>query len=95
MKLKLKIERTTRIKATNILGKVVLCAEEYCIYRPLFFGLLRFYLEFTRLRTTSKGDIIYSMTYTNHKNASIFVAKEAAERRIQDIFEQPDKYLRL
>lgn len=94
MKLKLKIERTTEIKATNILGKVVVRAEQYRIYRPLFFGL-RLYLDFTRLRTTSNGDVIYSVKYTNHMNASIFVTKEAAEMRIQDIFEQPDKYLRL
>ena len=94
MKLKLKIERTTRIKATNILGKVVERTEEYRIYRPLFFGL-RLYLDFTRLRAESNGDIIYLVDYTNHMNASIFVTKEAAEKRIQDIFEQPDKYLRL
>ncbi len=92
MKLKLKIERTTEIKATNILGKVVERTEEYRIYRPLFFGL-RLYLEFTRLRTAS--NFVYSVNYTNHMNASIFVSKEAAEKRIQDIFEQPDKYLRL
>lgn len=93
--MKFGIKKETRVIKTNIEGKVLDGYTTYKVYRKLFFGLIRLYVE-----TRTIGGVDYSkadevvIVYTKKDNATSFRERWQAENLIRDMKIEPDKFVR-
>ncbi len=87
--MKLRITKHTDVRATNIFGKAVVVKTHYTIDRVVL-GIFRLPIEFS---TVSPDALIY-VKYTSSYYATWFSTKEAAQGVLDDIYKNPDKYLR-
>ena len=93
-----KIKKKVKIRVTNIEGKPMQYDEYYLIYRTLFFGLFKLYLNFSSYETggicpsVCNANIVL-VNYCASHDAKMFDTKHEALAVITDIEHRPDKYL--
>ena len=89
----LKIQKTTVIDKRNINGKVLETHEVYRIYRSFLFGLFRMYLN---ICPGNSWEISYQVrvNYEPYDYATTFSTYQEAERLIEEIRNNPDKFIK-
>lgn len=94
IQMKFRIEKEILSTKTNIRGKVLEENVRWVVYRPIFFGLERVYLEiFNNYAWENQGEV--RVEYRLGKRyATRFHTRLEAERLIEAIQEEPDRFVR-
>ena len=92
--MRFKIKKFTEITKTNIFGKVLVKKTYFKIYRPVLFGLVRFYLYIKFYGSDwHKAKEIY-VGYSPQRFAYKFSSEDDAREFIDEINTYPDKFIR-
>lgn len=91
--MKFGIRKETIVEKTNINGKVLFVNEQWKVYRKMFFGLLRVYVEISPYRYWQKSQEV-TVEYTKKGKATSFDTKDEAELLIALMLRNPDKFVR-
>lgn len=93
--MKFKIYKETVVTGTNIFGKPVEADTWYYIYRPVFFGLFRLYLEISDKYVIGTDCIrhYFKVRYVPKRFATRY-PKQKAKTMLDMIYSQPDKFIR-
>lgn len=86
--MKFKIHKEEIVLSTNIFGKPAETETRYYIYRPIFFGLFRLYVDFSVFRAGWKT------TYKPQDDATYFSTKEDAQKRLDLMYSKPNLFIR-
>lgn len=93
--MKFKIHEEKVVLSTNIFGKPAETETRYYIYRSMFFGLFRLYVDFASFwagenRTIKK----WETTYKPQAYATYFSTKEDAQGRLDLMYSKPNLFIR-
>lgn len=96
MKIKIDIEEIKIPTGKNLLGNNCGYKTNYVLYRSLLWGLIRLYLNFRCIGYYDNSlNHLFEVRYTTRFNATVFFSYEEAENTVRDIYNTPDKYLRI
>jgi hypothetical protein len=91
--MKFGIKKETLVEKTNIEGKVIYSNTVYKVYRKVFFGLVRMYIEIRPYKNYQDYDEV-RVEYTKKGCATSFSERWQAKNLIRDIKINPDKFVR-
>lgn len=93
--MKFKISKKEIVEKTNLFGKPLMVRKEYRVYRSLFFGLIRMYIQMKYACLENwKTDNSVTVDYTNEEYATVLYTEDDAKELIRQINENPDKFVR-
>lgn len=92
--MKFKISKKEIVETTNLFGKPLMVRKEYSVYRSLFFGLIRMYIQMPYAYFENwKTDDSVTVDYTNEEYATVLYTEDYAKELIRQINENPDKFV--
>lgn len=92
--MKFKIYKETVVKKTNIFGKPIEIATRCYIYRSMFFGLIKIFLNFREdWDVFNRTNYWWVVRYVQQESATEF-SEQKAEKMLNAIYSHPDKFIR-
>jgi len=90
--MKFGIKRRIYETKTNINGKFISCVCSYYVYRKVFFGLFKVYLQILPYEWKHTKEVV--VKYTSKEYARVFSTEKEAKQLIEEMQKNPDKFVR-